>query len=173
MHFQHFGNQIWTLAGTKKGNQNGPPNWACIKGIFMFERKSGGPFWVPFFGVSGPSQRACRRGPVDRYFASVCQLQGRSAGSEGKLPLSTHGRVCSADRITRCSGSRDGLQGGSLWAPSVLGPEMWWGGIAGMRARVSCCIHSCCVPIVSDSEHALQVLHCCSYSRCVTRTRAF
>ena len=80
--FRHFCNQKVGPAGTKKGSQNGPPNWACQKEILMWEGEFGGPFWLLFLGVSDPSHAARRGGQATSFFLQLCPAAGRSTGSE-------------------------------------------------------------------------------------------
>ena len=58
----------WASQEPKKGAKNGPPNWAPQKENIMCEGELGGPFWLPFFGVSDPSHAARRGGQRDQLF---------------------------------------------------------------------------------------------------------
>ena len=74
--FQHFGDQVWTPAGTEKGNQNGSPSWARLMENILFENKSGGHFGSLKFGVREPSHTARRGEPAASLFFK-CEPQAR------------------------------------------------------------------------------------------------
>ena len=74
--FQHFGDQVWTPAGTEKGNQNGSSSWARLMENILFENTSGGHFGSLKVGVREPSHTARRGEPAASLFFK-CEPQAR------------------------------------------------------------------------------------------------